>query len=343
MTRDPFSGPLAQGHAATPGARPPESPPPPGPYAAVPPPRPRNGLAIASVALGIVGAACVSLPLAIAALVRARRTGGPGTGLAVTGIVLSALWLIAGSLVGALLFAVVADMKDERPAPGACYNEVQTAGREFTDCTSPHTHQVLSAEEPSGSGYPGDRELERRARRECVDRWYPALLQGPYADDYGLTYELPSRFSWLVDKRVICLLKAVDGKTSSFVDLSAVKVDPARKQWSDLAVGDCFDPHGEDSRTVVARACDRPHGAQVFHAFSLGKGPWPGEERVDERAGSRCDRYSSRFFDEHPPGVLTADSFVSPTRASWARGDRHVLCLVKTGYDDIPLTRSLVP
>ncbi|MBR7830633.1 DUF4190 domain-containing protein [Actinospica sp. MGRD01-02] len=73
--------------------------PPPNPLGgyAYPADRRISGPAIASLILGLLGfllvTACAGLGLGLGALGSIRRTGRPGTGLAVAGIVLSAVWL----------------------------------------------------------------------------------------------------------------------------------------------------------------------------------------------------------------------------------------------------------
>jgi hypothetical protein len=74
--------------------------PPPNPLGgyAYPADRRISGLAIASLILGLLGfffvTACAGLGLGFGALGNSKRTGRPGTGLAVAGIVLSAGWLV---------------------------------------------------------------------------------------------------------------------------------------------------------------------------------------------------------------------------------------------------------
>jgi hypothetical protein len=85
--------------------------PPPG-YPVAPPPRPSNGLAVASMVLGIVGVLLVWIPfigylgmicgfvalgLGIPSVVTSRKTG-VGMGMAVTGIVLGGLTVILSLL-----------------------------------------------------------------------------------------------------------------------------------------------------------------------------------------------------------------------------------------------------
>lgn len=61
-----------------------------------------SGMAIASLVLGICGFACVTpfvgLGLGIAALVQISKTGRPGKGLAIAGIILSSAWILLMAL-----------------------------------------------------------------------------------------------------------------------------------------------------------------------------------------------------------------------------------------------------
>ena len=67
------------------------------PYGYVPQQAGTSGLAIASLVTGICGFLCVtslvSIGLGIGALVNIRKTGRPGKGMAIAGLILSGLWL----------------------------------------------------------------------------------------------------------------------------------------------------------------------------------------------------------------------------------------------------------
>jgi len=67
------------------------------PYGYGPQPTGTSGLAIASLVTGICGFFCVtplvSIGLGIAALVNISRTGRPGKGMAIAGLILSGLWI----------------------------------------------------------------------------------------------------------------------------------------------------------------------------------------------------------------------------------------------------------
>ncbi|GAB2862322.1 hypothetical protein GCM10022221_72720 [Actinocorallia aurea] len=344
MTHDPYGGRPPAGYppAYSPGGHPG------GPLFAGPPaPPPRDGLATVALILAGLGAVCVSLPLSIVALIRVRRSGRSGRRLAIAGIVVSVGWIVALSLAAGLAF-FVSEKTEVALTPGVCFNEAADeealVPRTATECTKPHMYQVLSVEELPGGAYPGDRKVEQRSDALCGDRWNPALVQSPWAATHNVGYLAPARDDWDFDKTVVCLLTTVDGGSTTFLaDLAAVEVDPARKRWADLAVGDCFDLPEQEVYAVTTTACDKPHDAQVVKTFSPPKGSWPGQEKVDERAEDRCHRLVTSFFEAHPPGVRTVDNYVGPTQAEWVQGDRRVLCIVESGYQDTQLHRSLVP
>lgn len=75
----------------------------PGPYPVAPQPAPSPTLAIVGlVTAAIPCTALVGLVISIVVLVRGRRGGVPGRGLAVAGVVVGALWLVAGIVALAL-------------------------------------------------------------------------------------------------------------------------------------------------------------------------------------------------------------------------------------------------
>ena len=99
---------------AQPSSNPPPQPTgyPPGPEFPPPPAASTNGFAVAALIFGILGR-LLGFVFGIIALVQIRRTGQKGTGLAVAGLVLSALWLLALGLGLVLLLAAGADRDAE--------------------------------------------------------------------------------------------------------------------------------------------------------------------------------------------------------------------------------------
>jgi hypothetical protein len=110
---------------------------------------------------------------------------------------------------------------------------------------------------------------------------------------------------------------------------------PSTRLLADLQVGECVDLPGlRDPDTVEVtvaelRDCDEPHDAEVYARISLDDDPaaaYPGDEQVLAAADQVClDAFEGyvgvRYVDTRLEIV-----HLRPTTASWARGDRTVVC-----------------
>lgn len=100
-----------------------------------------------------------------------------------------------------------------------------------------------------------------------------------------------------------------------------------------LDVGDCIAevPAGSEVRSLLRVSCEVPHAGQVYAAFDLTDGGWPGDEVVFAAAERGC---SDGLEREHP--AMSADPdvgvfFLHPVASGWGRGDREVLCITDYG------------
>ena len=92
-----------------------------------------------------------------------------------------------------------------------------------------------------------------------------------------------------------------------------------------LRPGQCVNS-GSDALKVTVLSCARPHDAEVFAAFTLPAGPWPGASAVRADAGNAC---ASRFNSYINPQLATASltqEYVYPNQAAWQAGERTVVC-----------------
>jgi hypothetical protein len=80
-----------------------------------------NGFAVASLIFGIIGGSLLGLIFGFLGLSKAKKIGGKGRGMSVTGIILSVVWLVASIGVGVYVFTQL----KERTDPGCA------AAREF--------------------------------------------------------------------------------------------------------------------------------------------------------------------------------------------------------------------
>lgn len=100
----------------------------------------------------------------------------------------------------------------------------------------------------------------------------------------------------------------------------------------ELSVGDCFDDTdlaAEEVSDVPVVECSEPHDNEIYHAFDLADGDYPGEEEVETKADDGCLAAFDAFV-----GTPYLDSqleyfAIYPTEQSWTEvDDREVLCAV---------------
>lgn len=108
-------------------------------------------------------------------------------------------------------------------------------------------------------------------------------------------------------------IDAWDGSTEQF---------GAQTPWTDLAVGDCFQPDSDES-TVVTIWCEAPHAYEAYHAAPLDAG----DAGVREAAVAACDAAFGAFIGiPLPESTLTTRIYSSTPDAENPR----VLCGVGT-------------
>lgn len=234
-------GPPPAGYAAPPGT--PGQPPPYAPGGFAPgypmPPQRRgtDGLAITALVLGILGflvlTPIVAIVLGIVALGRIRRTRQDGRGLAISGIVLGAVWTL---LLGFGIIAAVTSGPDREPSgdvvnPGRFATEDLMVGDCVTDppggsvprpsnafavvpCSQLHTGEVYAAVDLPDGPYPGAVEAERLAAVGCVDRI--AGYAPTASTDPGLTLAktYPTEGGWNRGNRRVLCFAVTEGATT---------------------------------------------------------------------------------------------------------------------------------
>ncbi len=178
-----------------PGTPPPDQPPPPGPYFPPPPPHPypppppgaypaqppgpyyppppgpyppqppgTNWWAIVSLVFGILGGVLISAICGIVGLRRARAGQG-GRGMAIAGLVLSALWalaLIAGIVVYLLVGSGTVGANEVKA--GDCLTELPASGLvltvDTTSCGEPHKGEIFAMLTMPDGDFPGQFAIE---------------------------------------------------------------------------------------------------------------------------------------------------------------------------------------
>ena len=121
---------------------------------------------------------------------------------------------------------------------------------------------------------------------------------------------------------------------------------PSGVPASSLSTGDCFDTsvtEGEDENTVWSvrvLSCSVPHESEMIGRLDVGDGlgsPCPGREVIVAHAQPTCrSAYPVAVGAAFGPDMPLGLEFIFPSRASWADGDRLVVCAV-TSHDGAPL------
>ena|SRR5690625_2122768 len=240
---DPYrtnDGPwVSPGHSPPPGPETPAGAPAPAAFALPTlPKQPLEPLAVASVVASPV--APLGLGLGIAALRRIRRSRRRGGTLAVGGIVLSSLFLVAAALAVAT-FALdgTFDRARERPvagnvaaartaapvnlAVGNCVATLPVTERvgevTLTPCAEGHQLQVIDRIEVAGGDYPGPPALFQEAAQRCQEA-FEGLGAATPSWPAGFTpwHLVPSPENWQAGQRhIICFARSTAGPVS--VDL----------------------------------------------------------------------------------------------------------------------------
>lgn len=207
--------------APPPGYQPPPpgyQAPPPG-YYAPPPAQQNNWWAIVSLIFGLIGGVLVSVVCGIVGLNKAKQGKG-GRGMAIAGLVLSGLWVVAIAAGLLLYFAIgkstvtATDVK-----VGDCLKEIPGSTRVLTvdtvGCDEPHAGEVFAVLQMPEGDFPGQSAIE-----EFQNRCEPALAvyaPGAMTDDSVQLYVLyPTAETWKQgDRAVTCVATMEPPRTGS--------------------------------------------------------------------------------------------------------------------------------
>jgi hypothetical protein len=197
-------------------------------------PAPVNGLAIASLVLGVLCfLPALGLLLGLIALGQIRRKGERGKGMAVAGSLLSslglALWALVLATGGASDFW--SGFKDAAQNHGSAYSLTKgecfdsprgsLVGKAYdvdkVSCSGEHDAEVFAAFKMTGGrAYPGDTKVTDVADSRCYALRYDyAMDTWAVPDDVDVYYLTPTRESWrLGDRDVTCMFGNTDEKSA---------------------------------------------------------------------------------------------------------------------------------
>ncbi|WP_232662254.1 DUF4190 domain-containing protein [Pseudonocardia sp. TRM90224] len=230
-----------------PGQYPPPQGYPPAPYPPAPyqPGRQQgtNGLAIAALVLGIIGVTLLSIIFGFIALSQIKRTGQGGRGLAIAGLVISAVWVVGVVLllvVGAAITPTSSSTGSTtsggavpstilaRPAPttamqvSQCVKDVNATEEAMeiqslpiVPCTEPHAGEVFATFSAASGAYPGDAGFDTWFA-DCSERlagYSPSAASDP---DTSISVVYPTAAAWARGNRqVTCVAIERSGTTTT--------------------------------------------------------------------------------------------------------------------------------
>ncbi len=179
-------------------------------------------------------------------------------------------------------------------------------------------------EEGSGAGYEVYEQYEEYAEYEADD-----------ADDADDAAEPRRARRWprvLLALGFVVLAAAIVGGAVAIVGSlthgfkKPVKVTYKTSPVFSLKSGDCFNPQGQQSYTLVP--CAAPHQAEVFATFALTGTTWPGNAAVQAKASDGC---ASRLTSYVNPqlAITLSSTYVYPDPVAWQAGTRTVICEVR--------------
>jgi hypothetical protein len=111
-----------------------------------------------------------------------------------------------------------------------------------------------------------------------------------------------------------------------------VKVTYKKSAVFSLKTGDCLDPRGNQSYTLIS--CDSAHVAEVFGTFALGGTKWPGTTAVAAQASAGCATRLTGYLNPQL-AITLASTYVYPDSAAWQAGTRTVICEVRASSGDL--------
>lgn len=289
-------------------------------------PTPVNGVAIASLVLGILCfLPALGLVLGIIALVQIRKKGERGKGMAVAGSVLStvglALWALllgTGGLSDAwdgFKDAAKENNSTFSLAKGDCFNSLDGSLEGYAydvdtvPCSEAHDGEVFASFQLPAGSYPGDDRVTEIADDKCY------ALEDSYAmdawavpDDVDVYYLTPTSQSWrLDDHEVTCVFGSVDtnGTLTGSLRKDATTLDADQLTYL-------------KSAQVLNKAMDSAPAEEYVEDDLPGHKEWAGRmtDALDEQIRLLTGH---RFAAKATPDVDSLVTNLRSARAEWAK------------------------
>jgi len=240
---DPWSAPAAPPTYGPPAPYDPQAPfaaPPPYGSATPPPASGTNGFAIAGFVLSLPGMVPLAVIFSIIGLVKARSAHQKGKGLAIAGLVISAVWV----LVAVLGVAAFLSGRADRDASGAVVkpgtvdvlslrvgdcvqlpsdSTFDTTKLPAVPCSQLHDGEVYVVGSLGLTGsYPGEAAVTQAAQGVCGAAFEPFVGTSYDQSSIDVTYLFPRQREWqLGDRGVTCILTPRTGQVTGTLKGSA--------------------------------------------------------------------------------------------------------------------------
>lgn len=183
-----------------------------------------NGLAVASLILGLLGMCFLAVPLAMIALAQISNRGQRGRVLALAGMAASGCYMLVG-VVAVAFFDSEGSAEEEVAGPamfagnlsiGDCVANVREsdviASVPVVPCDEPHAAEVITQFQMTGP-WPGRGESARRADSRCTEELTPALINSPMVTELrSFIYFPANEIQWRNNPVANCLVMRADGK-----------------------------------------------------------------------------------------------------------------------------------
>jgi hypothetical protein len=181
---------------------------------------------VATLVSGLVPAIPVTLILGPIALIRIGRSGARGRALAIIGLVLTGLWIVAAAIVAA---AIITKPPPPKPVtlprvfslrPGECLNSGSNgiSGLQVLSCSQAHDAEVFATFQVAGPHYPGAAALQQQAREGCASRLIGYLNPQLSVASLAESFVYPDAGAWSAGERtVVCTVRSTSGPLTGSV------------------------------------------------------------------------------------------------------------------------------
>ena len=114
-----------------------------------------------------------------------------------------------------------------------------------------------------------------------------------------------------------------------------------RTQSTELTVGQCLlVPLNSQVNSVATTECTEAHTGEVYSVTTLKNDTMPSRDEMDELVHNTCYETFEAYVGTSPEETTLDYTAMSPTKQTWAKGDREIVCIaVRT--DDEQLTASV--